>query len=117
MNNTNKISSSQNFIPKSCSYGCNTKIYWNTSENAYFEVFSENGHQCPNRRQQQGKKSNNITSTIAKPNYYKKSYYTTQQNQQLLLQQLVILNQHIIAKNPGPIHNNQNPKYLIHLNY
>ena len=71
--------------PKPCNYNCGTRIYWNTLENAYFEVFSGNRHQCPNI-QQQGKKSNNtVTPMSTKPNYYKKSYYATQQqqNQQL----------------------------------
>src|SRR5215204_5942272 len=83
------MSSSTNTIinPKPCNYGCGTRIYWNTSENAYFEIFSGNRHQCPNRRyqQQQGNKSNNVIQTTAntttKPNYYKKSYYATQQKQ------------------------------------
>ena len=81
-------SSNTNIInPKPCNYGCNTRIYWNTSENAYFEVFSGNRHQCPNRHQQD-KKSNIVTqmttNSTNKPNYYyKKSYYATQkQNQQ-----------------------------------
>jgi hypothetical protein len=78
------MSTSNNIInPKPCNYNCGTRIYWNISENVYFEVFSGNRHQCPNR--QQGKKSNNTVTqmTITKPNYYKKSYYTTQkQNQQ-----------------------------------
>jgi hypothetical protein len=74
-------SSNTNIInPKPCNYGCNTRIYWNTSENAYFEVFSGNRHQCPNR-QQQGKKSNTVTQMTTKPNYYKKSYYATQYQQ------------------------------------
>ena len=50
---------SSNIVPKACSYGYNTKIYWNISENAYFEVFSGNRHQCPNRQP---------------PNYNKKSH-------------------------------------------
>ncbi len=29
---------SQNIIPKDCSYGCNTLIYWNTFVNEYWEV-------------------------------------------------------------------------------
>ena len=75
-----------NINPKPCNYGCNTRIYWNAAENAYYEVFSGNRHQCPNRRQQQpGKKSNNNVTqmTTTKPNYYsnKKLYYATQQNQ------------------------------------
>lgn len=52
-----KRMSSTNIInPKSCNYGCNTRIYWNTLENAYYEVFSGNKHQCPNR---QNKDTNN----------------------------------------------------------
>jgi hypothetical protein len=66
--------------PKPCNYGCNTRIYWNTLENAYFEVFSGNKHQCPNR--QQGKNLNTVTQMTTKPKYYKKSHYATQQNQQ-----------------------------------
>ena len=67
-------SSNTNIInPKPCNYGCNTRIYWNTLENAYFEVFSGNRHQCPNRS-----KSNTTTITkprndfTTKPNYYNK---------------------------------------------
>jgi hypothetical protein len=79
------MSSTNTINPKPCIMaGCNTRIYWNTLENAYFEVFSGNRHQCPNR--QQGKKSNNTVTqrTTTKPNYYSKKslYYTTQQNQQ-----------------------------------
>ena len=78
MSNTNTV-----INPKPCNYSCGTRIYWNILENAFFEVFSGNRHQCPNR-QQQSKKSNTITqTTTTKPNYYsKKSYFATQQNQQ-----------------------------------
>ena len=41
--------SSNTINPKPCNYGCNTRIYWNTSENAYFEVFAKKKHICPNR--------------------------------------------------------------------
>jgi hypothetical protein len=42
--------SSTNIInPKPCSYNCGSRIYWNTSENAYFEVFSKQKHICKNR--------------------------------------------------------------------
>ena len=63
--------SNQNIIPKDCSYGCNTRIYWNTSENAYFEVFAKKKHVCPNRS---NGKSNvaQSTTTAVKPNYYNK---------------------------------------------
>lgn len=40
---------SQNIIPKDCSYGCNTRIYWSVADNAYFEVFSKQKHICKNR--------------------------------------------------------------------
>ena len=40
MSNFNTTSNqNQNIYPKSCVYNCNTQIYWNTSENAYLEVF------------------------------------------------------------------------------
>jgi hypothetical protein len=75
------MSSSTNTIinPKPCNDGCNTRIYWNTLENAYYEVFSGNRHQCPNVKS--GNKSNNVTQMTTKSNYYKKSHYATQQQQ------------------------------------
>jgi hypothetical protein len=69
-------SSSNNTIinPKSCNYGCNIRIYWNTSENAYFEVFSGNRHQCPNRSFSTNNKSSSVKETSSiitnKPKYY-----------------------------------------------
>jgi hypothetical protein len=54
--------------PKTCNYNCGTRIYWNTSENAYFEVFSGNRHQCPNR----SNKYTNTNTTTSKPNYFNK---------------------------------------------
>ena len=57
--------------PKSCSYGCNTRIYWNTSENAYFEVFAKKKHICPNRVN--NKSTNTATiSSVNRPFYGKK---------------------------------------------
>ena len=52
------MSSTTNTIinPKPCNYNCGTRIYWNLSENAYWEVFSKKKHVCPNR-------SNKITTT------------------------------------------------------
>ena len=41
--------SSQNIIPKDCSYGCGTRIYWSVADNAYFEVFTKQKHICKNR--------------------------------------------------------------------
>ncbi|HET9805619.1 MAG TPA: hypothetical protein VFP49_01790 [Nitrososphaeraceae archaeon] len=60
--------SSNTINPKPCNYGCNTRIYWNTSENAYFEVFSGNRHQCPNRQQQYSNYNNKkATSSFSSP--------------------------------------------------
>jgi len=76
------MSSSNTVInPKDCSYGCNTRIYWNTAENSYFEVFSQKKHICPNRSKsvtQTTTTNNNTATTTNKPTYYKKSYYATQ---------------------------------------
>lgn len=55
-------SNQQNIIPKDCSYGCNTRIYWNTTDNAYFEIFTQKKHYCPNRSNQY-KPSNTTNST------------------------------------------------------
>jgi hypothetical protein len=55
--------------PKPCNYGCNTRIYWNTSENAYLEVFTKKKHNCPNRI---NGKSVTQSTTTNKPNYYNK---------------------------------------------
>ena len=44
-------SSSQNNIinPKPCNYNCGTRIYWDTSQNSYLEVFTKQKHMCKNR--------------------------------------------------------------------
>jgi hypothetical protein len=74
-----------NIYPKSCNYGCNTQIYWNTSTSEYWEVFTKKKHICPNRASNdksvtQSTTKNNIATTATnKPSYYKKSYYATQQ--------------------------------------
>jgi hypothetical protein len=67
-------SNQNNIIPKDCSYGCSTRIYWNTAENVYFEVFSQKKHSCPNRVKKSSVTSfnNNSTTTANKPIYYSK---------------------------------------------
>lgn len=35
------MSSTNNIYPKTCGYGCNTQIYWNTSVNEYWEVLTQ----------------------------------------------------------------------------
>ena len=66
--------SSINIIPKDCSYQCGTRIYWNTAENAYFEVFTKKKHICPNRSSNPAKPTNTTaaTTTNTKPTYYSK---------------------------------------------
>lgn len=87
------MSSANNIYPKTCGYGCNTQIYWNTSVNEYWEVLSQKKHICPNTpgstntRQQ----ATSMTSTNTRPTFYSKkrgvlnqkclialSYYTIQ---------------------------------------
>jgi hypothetical protein len=70
---------SSNIVPKACSYGCNTRIYWNASENAYFEVFSGNKHQCPNR-QHNNSSYNKKAASSPQTNANKPSYYSTTNN-------------------------------------
>jgi hypothetical protein len=69
------MSSSEIINPKPCIYNCNTRIYWNVSENAYFEVFTKKKHVCPNR-------SNNTTTAATtsntKPTYYNKKPWNSQ---------------------------------------
>src|SRR5918993_3161387 len=69
--------SSNTINPKPCNYGCNTRIYWNTSENAYFEVFAKKKHVCPNRSNGKSVTTQSTTNTN-KPNYYynQKSYHS-----------------------------------------
>jgi hypothetical protein len=73
LNRENKeMSSSTNINPKSCSYGCNTSIYWNTSENAYWEVFSKKKHVCPNRSNKTTITNNNTSSNANNSPFYSK---------------------------------------------
>ena len=73
--------SSQNIYPKPCNYGCNTQIYWNSSENTYFEVFSQKKHSCPNRVNNKPATINTTNSvaitTNTKPTYYNKKPWST----------------------------------------
>ena len=64
-------SSTNNTIinPKDCSYQCGVRIYWNVSENAYFEVFTKK-HFCPNRIT--NNTNNNTGSSVNRQFYSKK---------------------------------------------
>ena len=70
----------KNIYPKSCTYGCNTQIYWNTSVNEYWEVFTQKKHICPNRSNKQVTNPSSTTgATIStKPTYYSKKPWSTQ---------------------------------------
>ena len=61
--------SSNTIIPKPYNYNCGIRIFWNTSENAYFEVFSKTKHNCPNRSKSV---TQTTTSNSSKPTYYNK---------------------------------------------
>ena len=78
--------SSQNIYPKSCNYGCNTQIYWNTpvNVNEYWEVFTQKKHICPNRvNNKSSVTSSNTSSTTgvgvsaSQPKYYSKKPWST----------------------------------------
>ena len=94
---------------KDCIYGCNTRIYWNTSTSEYLEAVSKKKHLCPNRSTNNNKSvsstatqtnNNNITSKPMayhnnnnyKNNYnYKKSWNTKINNKQPMDNSLEIL--------------------------
>ena len=67
---------SQNIIPKDCSYGCNTRIYWSVADNAYFEVFTKQKHICKNRsiNTASGNLPGANTSNTNRPYYSKKPW-------------------------------------------
>ena len=49
----------QNITPRPCVYNCGIQIYWNSSVNEYWEVFTKKKHICTNR----GNKSSGTTTT------------------------------------------------------
>ena len=59
MSNTN-----QNIYPKPCVYNCGIQIYWNTLDNAYFEVFTKKRHLCPNRVNKLPSVPNNASAAV-----------------------------------------------------
>ena len=71
----------QNINPRRCVYGCGIQIYWNSSVNEYWEVFTKKKHVCPNRgNKSSGTTTTTITadgitppSTAQKPRYYNPS--------------------------------------------
>ena len=65
-------SNSTNIInPKTCNYGCGTRIYWDIVSNSFLEVFSKQKHICKNRSANKPVSTQNYTDTT-KSNYYNK---------------------------------------------
>lgn len=63
-----------NVNSKSCIYGCNTKIYWNTLNGEYSEVITKKKHYCPNRSFNSNKPASEATTdnnTLSKSTYSK----------------------------------------------
>lgn len=102
---TSTNNNNQNINPKSCVYGCGIQIYWNSSVNEYWEVFTKKKHICPNRG---NKSSGTTTTTITKDAITPPS---TAQN--LVISIPLLENEH-----PMPLlqTNNLNPRCIIHLN-
>ena len=83
-----------NINPKPCAYDCSIQIYWTTSANKYWNIFTKKKHICPNRRQKSSGTTTTTTadgiippSTTQKPRYYnpsakKRTPYTSFPNQQ-----------------------------------
>jgi hypothetical protein len=75
-------SNNQDINPRPCIYICSIQIYWNTSVNEYWEVFTTKKHICPNRTRNtttntttRGTAEGGITppSNSPRPRYYNPS--------------------------------------------
>jgi hypothetical protein len=75
MSSSTSNNNNQNINPRPWVYGYGIQIYWNSSVNEYWEVFTKKKHICPNR----GKKSSGTITTTdgitpslteQKPRYY-----------------------------------------------
>ena len=66
------MSSSTNIIPKDCSYGCKTRIYWDNSQSIYLEVFTKQKHICKNRPNNNNNINKSSSTYTPKPTYYNK---------------------------------------------
>lgn len=71
MNQNNIINS------EDCSYGCSTRIYWNTQENAYWKILSKKKHVCPNKSNKTTTTNNNTSnsSNVNRSFYNKKPFW------------------------------------------
>jgi hypothetical protein len=107
--------STQNIYPKDCAYGCNTRIYWNTAENTFFEVLSQKKHICPNSRKT-STPANTSTTAGNSYNYTRKPWLPKPKmsNSFELLQGSIteVQNQYevlsdIVISNNGKVHGSQ----------
>ena len=65
---------------KTCIYGCNTQIFWNTEHNEYWEAYTSKKHICPNR----GNYGNKSTIVSSNTSYaYRKGRYSTLSKQKM----------------------------------
>jgi len=83
-----------NINPKPYAYGCSIQIYWTTSANEYWNIFTKKKHICPNHGQKSATTATATTaagitlpSTTSKPHYYnltvtKRTPYTSFAGQQ-----------------------------------
>src|SRR5215210_6002427 len=77
-----------NINSKPYAYGCSIQIYWTTSANEYWNIFTKKKHICPNRRQKSATALATATatagitppSTTSKPHYYNLTYYCCKKN-------------------------------------
>ncbi len=122
MSNTN-----QNIYPKPCVYNCGIQIYWNTLDNAYFEVFTKKRHLCPNRVNKLPSVPNNTSATVGatttsntKPTYYSKKPWNTQPKPKMsnsfelltgpidiIQKKYEILSDIVIVEHGGKVHGSQ----------
>ena len=54
--------------PKPCNYGCGAEVYWNTSTNECWEVFTKKKHISPNNVQNK-KRNYDLFGWINIPDY------------------------------------------------
>ena len=67
MSSYNTTSNNNGINPKPCVYNCSTRIYWNTQENSYFEVFTKKKHICPNRSSNNANNNNKKQVILIQP--------------------------------------------------
>ena len=118
---------STNINPKDCSYGCLTRIYWNTSENAYFEVFSKKKHVCPNRSNKTTTTNNNTSnsSNVNRQSFYNKKPLVNKQKTsnslELLqgpiteIQKNMKLSDIVITEYNGKVHGSQSHMFCCYI--